>query len=141
MQGATGGRHIRDVIREEIAEPLGIADEMFVGIPDGVEERLTTLTALPRPADAPAAAGAAGERGRIGPATPFDFNDMAMRKVCLPSGNGHFSARALARMYGALANGGELDGVRLVSAERIPAMWRPTTDAYDQVLMRRLVTL
>jgi len=42
IQGAAG-RHIKDFIREEIAEPLGVADEMFVGIPDGVEERLTTL--------------------------------------------------------------------------------------------------
>jgi aarF domain-containing kinase len=42
VEGATG-RHIKDVIREEIAEPLGVEDEMFVGIPDGVEDRLTTL--------------------------------------------------------------------------------------------------
>ena len=33
-----------------------------------------------------------------------------IRVACLPSGNGHFTARALARMYGALANGGAVGG-------------------------------
>ena len=62
------------------------------------------------------------------------FNDMEVRKACLPSGNGHFSGRALARMYAVLANGGELDGVRLVSAERIPQMRRVMTEDVDRVL-------
>ena len=42
VQGASG-RHIKDVIAEEIAAPLGVGSEMFVGIPDGVEDRLATL--------------------------------------------------------------------------------------------------
>jgi CubicO group peptidase (beta-lactamase class C family) len=58
-----------------------------------------------------------------------------VRRACLPSANGHFSARALARMYGALANGGQIDGVRLVSAERIPIMQRVLTEEVDRVLM------
>jgi CubicO group peptidase (beta-lactamase class C family) len=66
----------------------------------------------------------------------FTFNEMRIRKACLPSANGHFSARALARMYGALANGGEVDGVRLVSKERIPHMHRLMTDAPDRVIVR-----
>jgi CubicO group peptidase (beta-lactamase class C family) len=68
----------------------------------------------------------------------FTFNDMRIRKACLPSANGHFSARALARMYGALANGGEVDGVRLVSTERIPHMYRLMTDAPDRVIVRQI---
>jgi CubicO group peptidase (beta-lactamase class C family) len=60
---------------------------------------------------------------------------MRIRQACLPSANGHFTARALARMYGALANGGEIDGVRLVSAERIPQMYRLMTDKPDRVIM------
>jgi CubicO group peptidase (beta-lactamase class C family) len=38
----------------------------------------------------------------------------------LPAINGTATASALGRMYAALAMGGELDGVRLVSAESIP---------------------
>ena len=37
------GRHFKDVVRQEIAEPLDIEDEMYVGIPEDVGDRLTTL--------------------------------------------------------------------------------------------------
>ena len=57
-----------------------------------------------------------------------------MRQACLPSANGHFSARALARLYGALANDGQIDGTRLVSKERVAAMQRIQTELPDRVL-------
>jgi CubicO group peptidase (beta-lactamase class C family) len=38
-------------------------------------------------------------------------------------------------MYGALANGGQVDGVRLMSAERIPLMTTVQVDAPDRVIM------
>jgi len=133
VQGATG-RHIKDVIREEIAEPLGVANEMFVGIPSGLDERLTTLEVV-----------AAGEGAPLPPdhdmfkAMPPamwpHFNEMPFRQACLPSGNGHFTARALAKMYAALANGGEIDGVQLVPPSRIPHMQRLMTEDIDRVLM------
>jgi CubicO group peptidase (beta-lactamase class C family) len=37
----------------------------------------------------------------------------------IPSGNGVFNARSLARLYGALSLGGTLDGVRLLSASAL----------------------
>ena len=127
VQGATG-RCIKDVIREEIAEPLGIEDEMYCGIPDGVEDRLTTLEVyrdgFGRPADS--------EFNKASPPVLLKIvNDMRIRKVCLPAWNGHFTARALAKMYGALANGGEIEGTRLVSRDRIRDMQRLMTDETD----------
>ncbi len=137
VQGASG-RHIKDVIREEIAEPLGIASEMYVGIPDGVEERLTTLQNPPAPTGPPPA-GSPVPGKEFFEAMPlqsdFTFNDMRTRKACVPSANGHFSARALARMYGALANGGEVDEVRLVSKGRVTEMQRIMTRLPDKVIM------
>src|SRR5579875_1430332 len=62
------------------------------------------------------------------------YNEMRVRKACLPSANGHFTARALAKMYAALANGGIVEGVQLVSRGRIAAMQRVLTDARDRVL-------
>ena len=132
VQGVTG-RHIKDVIKEQIAAPLGVADEMYVGIPDGVEARLSSLAII-----------AAGE----GLGLPDDddfyrampkamwphFNHMPFRKACLPSGNGHFSARALAKMYAALAGDGSIDGVRLVAPGRIAEMQRIVTNDVDRVL-------
>jgi CubicO group peptidase (beta-lactamase class C family) len=132
VHGVTG-RHIKDFIVEEIAAPLGVGDEFYVGIPSGIEDRLTTLEVH-----------GAGEGLGLAPesdfhrAMPWDmwphFNGMPFREACLPSGNGHFSARALARMYAAHANGGAIDGARLVSAQRIPAMQELQTDATDIVL-------
>ena len=37
----------------------------------------------------------------------------------IPAANGHGDARSLARLYGALACGGELDGVHVLSREAI----------------------
>jgi CubicO group peptidase (beta-lactamase class C family) len=132
VQGVTG-KHIRDVIREEIAVPLDAQDEMFVGIPDGLDKRLTTLEiaiageGLPIEEDA--------EFYKAMPKTMWQhFNEIPFRKACLPSGNGHFTARALAKMYAALAGDGSFGGTRLVSPERIPEMQRLITNDVDVVL-------
>jgi CubicO group peptidase (beta-lactamase class C family) len=141
VQGASG-RHIKDVIQEEIARPLGVEGELYVGIPDGVEERLTTLK--PPPPPAPGTMPQIPPDAEMFKAMPppgkseLNFNDIRVRKACLPSANGHFSARALARMYAAFANGGAIDGVRLVSPERIPAMYRLMTDQPDRVITFRI---
>ncbi len=138
IQGATG-RHIKDVIREEIAGPLGVSGEMFVGIPDGVEERLASLQPV-HPGDGganPALAALPPDHDffKAMPAnSEVNYNDIRVRKACLPSANGHFNARSLARMYGALANGGEIDGVRLVSKERVGQMQRIVERRPDRVL-------
>ena len=133
------GRHISDVIEHELARPLGIAGELYVGIPDGVEHRLTTLEEpepLPPGTPDPVAALPPDHDyfKAMGVVPSLDFNELAIRRACLPSANGHFTARALARLYGALANGGEIDGVRLVSKERIAEMQRVQTELPDRVL-------
>jgi CubicO group peptidase (beta-lactamase class C family) len=131
IKGATG-RHIQDVITNDIAKPLGIEDEMYVGIPDNVEDKLTTLeiwdsTEFEYPDEHP-----------FFDALPHELwdyiNDMRVRKACIPSINGHFTANALAKMYGALANGGQLGNMRLVSEERIEEMRRMMTDDTDVVI-------
>jgi CubicO group peptidase (beta-lactamase class C family) len=45
------------------------------------------------------------------------FNSRAWRGAELPSANGTTNAYALARLYGALACGGEIDGFRLLSQD------------------------
>lgn len=138
VQGATG-RHIKDVIQEEIARPLGVEGEMYVGIPDGIEDRLGSLQQPPPPdPSVPNPLALLPKDHDFFKAMPPDsgvnFNDMEVRKACIPSANGHFNARSLARMYAALANGGQVDGVRLVSKERIPLMSTIQMDWVDRVL-------
>ncbi len=135
------GRHIKDVIQEEIARPLGVEGEMYVGIPDGIEGRLAWLKTPEPPTPEQAAASpfaSLPEDHDFFKAMPrtggLNFNDMDVRKACIPSANGHFTARALAKMYAALANGGQVDGVRLVSPERIAKMSTIQVDWPDRVL-------
>jgi CubicO group peptidase (beta-lactamase class C family) len=46
-------------------------------------------------------------------------NTRAWRAAEIPAVNGHGTARALARIYGALARGGEVDGVRILQPQTI----------------------
>src|SRR5690606_11887909 len=45
----------------------------------------------------------------------LDFSDPDVLRASIPAANGLFTARSLARLYAALAGGGSLDGVRLMS--------------------------
>jgi len=45
----------------------------------------------------------------------FKFDSGEALRAAIPAGNGLFTARSLARMYAALAGGGELEGVQLIS--------------------------
>ena len=49
----------------------------------------------------------------------FYLDEPASLQACIPGANGVFTARSLAKMYAALANGGEIDGVRLLSAKTL----------------------
>jgi CubicO group peptidase (beta-lactamase class C family) len=59
--------------------------------------------------------------------TAFDFSAEATLRAAIPAANGLFTARSLARMYAALAGGGTLDGVRLLSAETLQRATEPQT--------------
>lgn len=58
------------------------------------------------------------------PAEPWatTMNSSIWRKSEIASGNGHGNARGVARIYGALGNGGSMDGVTLMSKAGIEAM-------------------
>ena len=52
----------------------------------------------------------------------------------MPSGNGCFTARSLARMYACLAGGGELDDVQLLSDKTIARAIEPQNNRPDLIL-------
>ncbi len=133
VQGATG-KHIKELMRTEIGEALGVADGLYCGIPAGVEGRLTTLEVHGTGEGAPLPPDHDMFKAMPPPMWPY-FNTMPFREACLPSGNGHYTARALARMYAALAGDGSIDGVRLMSPERLTHIQRRMTNDVDRVLM------
>mmetsp|Transcript_24839 Transcript_24839/g.35778 ORF Transcript_24839/g.35778 Transcript_24839/m.35778 type:complete len:178 (+) Transcript_24839:1554-2087(+) len=61
----------------------------------------------------------AAEKGLL--SNPTMFNHKAVREAAIPAANGRFSARALAKLYATLANGGVIPGTskRLFKAETV----------------------
>jgi CubicO group peptidase (beta-lactamase class C family) len=64
----------------------------------------------------------------------FDWNSEETVQAVIPAANGQFTARSLARMYAMLAQGGELDGVRVLSEERVREITQVQSRTRDRVL-------
>ena len=122
-----GGLGFRRVVEDRVASRIGSSGEMFVGgvLPAKLQHasRLVPppVYALPPNPSAPAPLLflkriLAAVECRIFVAAG---NSRRWRDVCLPSSNGWFTSRSVARMYAALVNGGRLSeeegGNRLVS--------------------------
>ena len=61
-------------------------------------------------------------------------NSREWRAAEIPAANGHGTARSLARIYGALSRGGEVDGVRILQSETIDNAIREQAFGPDAVL-------
>ena len=68
------------------------------------------------------------------PRTADLVNTRAWRAAEIPAANGHTSARGVARVYAALARGGELDSVRLLTPAAIERAIAPQSSGRDTVL-------
>ena len=123
-------------IQDEICAPLGI-DSLWMGIPDEVEPRVARLTNMPPPAQPVAIPPDALILKAIPPSlgvTQEVFGRPEVRRACIPGAGGIMNARSLAHHYAMVANGGELDGVRMLSKERIDQMCALQSDETDQVI-------
>ncbi len=132
------GRPINQFVQEEICGPLGL-DGIHLGIDDATEPRVATLVDGPRPADAPAAPPDALITHAIPPAVGIlaePYNNPLVRRAALPAHGGLMNARSLARMYATLANGGELDGVRILPEDRVRTATRLQTDDLDLAIQQ-----
>jgi CubicO group peptidase (beta-lactamase class C family) len=144
------GRTLGTYLRESIAGPAGI--DFFIGFGPELDARCADLV------PAPATPESEELRRRLGvnPETlsglplmrvnayrnPAEMsgtgvvNTRAWRAAEVPSTNGHGHARAVARLYAALAGDGELDGVHILSPETIARATEPQVHGEDLVLQR-----
>ena len=114
------GRRVGAFIREEIAEPLGI--DFHIGLSASEQARVADVVPPSRsPLPEPDVTSIIAMAHNNPPWTFETANTTEWREAEIPAGNAHSDARGLARFYGALAGGGELDGVRLISSEAIEA--------------------
>ena len=129
-------------IRANIAEPLGI--DLHIGLSDAEIARCAELVMEPLAADSPmwlafgqltGPARAALLNPDMQPPGAIEAaNSDAWRRAEIPAANGHATAKALATMYAALANGGELDGVRIVTPEAVERLREGQGPCIDLVL-------
>jgi CubicO group peptidase (beta-lactamase class C family) len=131
----TTGKKISQVLREEVGEPLGIADEIYFGVPESELGRLARLEDAEGSAEFLAAMPDDSPFFKLGSrvVTPTaEFGNRAdVLMADIPAG-GKMSARAVARMYAALL--GEVDGVRLISPERLREMSAPAFSGMDEIM-------
>ena len=127
-------RSFRDFVIEEICRPFDIPD-LWIGIPDEVEPRIARLIDALNVAAPPP--GSILEQ-----AMPFDvrlapavFELPQVRRAAIAGVGGIFTARSCARFWAILAGGGELDGKRLLSRDRVEAAaeFRPGGTLADPV--------
>lgn len=123
-----GFRTIGRFVREEIAEPLGI-DDLWIGLPDEHAPRLARLSDA-RPERPPAELYARSVPPQVD-LVPAVFERPQVLAAELAGVGGIFTARSCARFWAMLAQGGELDGARLLSADRVAGFNRPCGSAED----------
>jgi len=120
------GRGIDVFFAQEVAGPLGL-DYKF-GLGDSDMRRVAPL--LPNPDSVMLnqigdPSSKLGRAWRIFPKERDVFNSEAFRKAVFPSANGHGNARAIARVYSALSQGGQLNGYHLLSRSLIEELRTP----------------
>ncbi|MGB5697708.1 MAG: serine hydrolase domain-containing protein [Polyangiales bacterium] len=144
------GAAFPEFIQTRIVEPLAL-DGLHIGEADSQMDRLADLVRLPalcrhgaKPLPSEYRAPPWMPRGPLRSLvrrglTPGNMRELfrhpAFWKACLPSMNGVFTARALAKMYAALSLGGELDGTRLVQPEIVQASSKVQMKRPDKVVL------
>lgn len=139
------GKGLGTYFRNEIAEPLGL--DAHIGLDAKHDPRVTDI--LPAPPPEPGMPNLFEEAQKdpkgatyaafMNPpilTKPNVPNSRAWRGAEIGGANAHTTARSLARMYGALARGGEVDGYRVVRPESIERFWAEQSFGPDQTLMQ-----
>eukprot|EP00298_Acanthocystis_sp_HF-20_P007978 c17397_g1_i1.p1 GENE.c17397_g1_i1~~c17397_g1_i1.p1 ORF type:complete len:464 (+),score=148.95 c17397_g1_i1:47-1438(+) len=113
------GNEFSNVTQINIVEPLNKNNEMFIGrLP---KEQLKRVCKLEIAKEMPIRCGIVSWFiGRIEQIFITKLgNSVIWSELCLPSSNGYFTASSLAKMYGALANGGFVENCQLISLKTV----------------------
>jgi CubicO group peptidase (beta-lactamase class C family) len=135
------GRSLGAFLRGEIANLWQL--DFHIGLTSSEEARCATVGGIDDRwrESLGVTTGSLYERALCNPSAVLDgavINSRAWRGAEVPAVNGHSTARALARFYGGLSCGGELDGVRLLSEPLLHDAISVHSSGED-VLLRRQV--
>jgi CubicO group peptidase (beta-lactamase class C family) len=136
------GRRMAEWFRTEVAEPLGA--DFWMSLPASEDHRVSDLV---RP-ETPQTLLIAGEEVKISELavrallsvhrTGDEIATREWRAAEIPASGGFGNARSVARIHAALACGGTVDGVRLLSEAGARRALEEQTDGIDRVLGVRL---
>jgi CubicO group peptidase (beta-lactamase class C family) len=126
------GQNLATFLQTEIATPLKL--DYYFGVPQDALARCAEAVFPPSRGKAEPGSVAA----KVGMLWPpgLDYNSSAYRMAEMPSNNGHGNARAITRLYAALATGGSLDGITVLKPESIAQM---TTEQHHmpEIILKR----
>jgi len=139
VSGKTVGAYLRDAI----AGPLDL--DVHIGLAEPLDARCADVRPGPRPPsgeatlfdrilEEPDGMTAKAFTNPMSMLVPGVLSSRAWRGGEVPAVNGHVTARAVAKLYGALACGGELDGVRILSPESIARCSAERSHGLDRTL-------
>ncbi len=100
------GRPFRQIMREDLFEPLGMADTA-VGLPDRLRDRVVPVVVRDR------------TPGLFEPLLLEALNFLANEETELPAGGGLSTAMDIMRFAEMMRRGGELNGARILSEEMV----------------------
>jgi CubicO group peptidase (beta-lactamase class C family) len=133
------GQRLGEFVASHIAEPLGA--DFHIGLPPSEFHRVANLVPPPALAQAPSAEpmqldpNSVAFKTTTNPAMSVETTwTEGWRRADFGAGNGHGNARSLARIQSAVACGGEVDGVRLLSPRTIERIFEVQFNAIDLVL-------
>ena len=117
---AVDGRSVGRFFAEEIAGPLGL--ELWIGAAPELAPRIARLVpaadyGVTYLGDEPEPLLELVYGSSLSGGVPW--NDQRFREAEIPAANAIGTVRSLARLYGCLARGGEIDGVRLLSEDTV----------------------
>lgn len=136
------GKTVGQYFKQELADPLGL--EFYIGLNDEQISRTARISKYkdlsenpePHPVikeilENPAGMTSLAFINPLSIATGENTEDW--RRSEIPSANGHCTARALARLYGALSCGGELDNVHVLGKDILKLCYTETSNGADLV--------
>jgi CubicO group peptidase (beta-lactamase class C family) len=136
------GASLGALLRDEIARPLGA--DIHIGLPAAEHARAADFL-WPEASRPKLPETAIDEAGQMKWNTYWNppgisgagwVNTPEWRQAEIPSTNGHGTARGIARVYAALAAGGEIDGIRIISDEMLGEAVREHSFGPDRILDR-----
>ncbi|MCW5749482.1 MAG: beta-lactamase family protein, partial [Alphaproteobacteria bacterium] len=118
---AVTGKDFRDVVRETVIDPLGLGNELFMGVGPAQAARVSDMHYPPPLGGAPQ--------------NDPDNNTPEWRRAGVPGGGGYGTARGMVALYQMMLAGGELNGVRLLSPRMLAyAIRNHTGDRVDEYM-------